>query len=288
MELTQLIQFKAVADYNSISLAAKQLHISQPALSTMLRKLESELGVALFDRTRNKITLNEAGTITLGHVNKILQQADNMKSDLHDYVLRSSHIRLGFCDPGPMWYCVPHLSVIGTPIYYDCYSQAAHEEVLLLNNSYDIIISSEKLEHPELASRLFILEKIYLSVSPSHPLSAEKELSLKDPRITSIFRFIVNGAFIERQQPFWESVKGHIHLTTTNDYFLFCQTIKDPSIITSTTKIVRHYRNDGPDRILIPISDPEMEISYHISYLKNKERNLKNVIDLLDRCAEAV
>lgn len=288
MELTQLIQFKAVADYNSISLAAKQLHISQPALSTMLRKLESELGVALFDRTGNKITLNEAGTIALEHVNKILRQTDDMKSDLHDYVLRSSHIRLGFCDPGPMWYCVPQLAVTGTQIYYDCYSQAAHEEMLLLNDNYDIIISSEKLEQPELVSRPFILEKMYLSLSPSNPLSGEKELSLRDPRITSIFRFTVNGTFYKKQLPFWESVKNHIRLTTTDDYFLFCQAIQDPSVVTTTTEIVRHYRNDGADRILIPVSDPEVQIHYHLSYPKNKEKHLKNILDLLDRCVRAI
>ena len=44
MELTQLKQFKTVAEKNSISLASRELHISQPALSTAIKKLEQELG----------------------------------------------------------------------------------------------------------------------------------------------------------------------------------------------------------------------------------------------------
>ena len=58
MELTQLIQFKAIAENNSISIASKKLHISQPALSTSLKKLETELEIQLFDHTKNKIILN--------------------------------------------------------------------------------------------------------------------------------------------------------------------------------------------------------------------------------------
>lgn len=82
MELTQLIQFKAIAENNSISIASKKLHISQPALSTSLKKLETELGIQLFDHTKNKIILNEAGKIALKYANLILNQSEVMKEEL--------------------------------------------------------------------------------------------------------------------------------------------------------------------------------------------------------------
>ena len=55
--------FVAVADELNFSRAAHQVHVVQSALSTSVAKLEKELGVALFDRTRQQIRLTPAGEI---------------------------------------------------------------------------------------------------------------------------------------------------------------------------------------------------------------------------------
>ena len=51
MDITQLRYFQMIAETGSLTRAAQQLHISQPAMSAMLKKLEEELEVELFDRT---------------------------------------------------------------------------------------------------------------------------------------------------------------------------------------------------------------------------------------------
>ena len=53
----------ALAKYQNISRAALELHLSQPALSTFLRKLEGELGTELFQRCGRELRLTEAGRI---------------------------------------------------------------------------------------------------------------------------------------------------------------------------------------------------------------------------------
>ena len=63
MELQQLKYFKAVAEIGKISDAAESLFISAPALSTSISRLEKELGFTLFDRTNNKIVLNQQGRL---------------------------------------------------------------------------------------------------------------------------------------------------------------------------------------------------------------------------------
>ena len=50
LELYQLVQLLAIAECGTISKAAEQLHLSQPALSRSMQKLEEELQVTLFDR----------------------------------------------------------------------------------------------------------------------------------------------------------------------------------------------------------------------------------------------
>lgn len=61
MNIRQLEVFSKVAETESITLAAKQLFMSQPAVSKTIRELESDLGISLFDRIDNRLYLNGAG-----------------------------------------------------------------------------------------------------------------------------------------------------------------------------------------------------------------------------------
>ena len=95
MELQQLKYFKTVAAIGKISDAAEALFISAPALSTSIARLEKELGVKLFDRTSNRITLNAQGQILLKHVNQIFTNLENAKQELNQSLLHQGpHISL--------------------------------------------------------------------------------------------------------------------------------------------------------------------------------------------------
>lgn len=76
MELRDLRYFVAVAQHRNFSRAAAQLHVSQPALSEQIRKLEEELGAALFDRSSRGATLTPAGEAFFPQARTVLAQAD--------------------------------------------------------------------------------------------------------------------------------------------------------------------------------------------------------------------
>ena len=76
LETNQLSQLITVADTKTLSKAAEILHISQPALTRSIQKLESELNVTLFDRQKNKITLNKTGKLAVSHARRILADVD--------------------------------------------------------------------------------------------------------------------------------------------------------------------------------------------------------------------
>src|SRR4051812_1656539 len=65
VELTQLRYFLTAVRTGSISAAARQLGLTQPALSQQIRKLEMELGARLLDRQSRRLTLTVAGDIFL-------------------------------------------------------------------------------------------------------------------------------------------------------------------------------------------------------------------------------
>lgn len=86
MDLREVRTFVTVADLGSVSRAAEQLHVTQPALSRQIANLESELGLALFDRIGRRLLLTSEGAQLLQHCRGLLnysqavrEQADGLK-----------------------------------------------------------------------------------------------------------------------------------------------------------------------------------------------------------------
>lgn len=294
MELTQLLQFKAIAECSTMTEAAEELHISQPALSTTLKKLEDELGLRLFDRKRNKISLNEAGKLALSHVNVILKQVETMKTDLQEYVQKDHEFTVGFCDPGPLWYFVPKFSIAYPQIKIktSLFKETIDTDNLLLNRTNDILISSKRICHPEIASVPFVKDQLLLSV-PTHNALAKKTqicLAEKCPReLQSLTLFDAGGYFLEnKQKPFWKRFAPTINLAFYDDYFMFSQMVRKTDALTISTKLVKHYRDDGPGRTLIPLTDPELTIQYYVSYLKKEKKRLHPFICWSEFCSKEI
>ena len=79
MRIQQLEYATAVARFGSFRRAAEDLHISQPALSENVRRLERELGVEILDRRRSGATVGEHGRELLPHMLAVIEAADNLQ-----------------------------------------------------------------------------------------------------------------------------------------------------------------------------------------------------------------
>ena len=82
MDFRELRYVVAVADCSSITQAARQLFISQPSLSYALGQIEKEMGVKLFDRSRQPLVLTEAGRLYVKTARHILQEERELKNRL--------------------------------------------------------------------------------------------------------------------------------------------------------------------------------------------------------------
>src|SRR6185369_16976930 len=78
MELRQLRYFVAVAETGNISRAAKQIFLTQPALSRQIKALEHEIGHYLLERQAHSIRLTPAGEALLREAREVIQHADQM------------------------------------------------------------------------------------------------------------------------------------------------------------------------------------------------------------------
>ena len=87
---------KEIAETKSISIAAEQLGISQPALSAFLKKTERELGCLLFDRSRQPLELTEAGRLYMDYLEKDDALREQLKQNLSDITgLQTGKVTVG-------------------------------------------------------------------------------------------------------------------------------------------------------------------------------------------------
>jgi DNA-binding transcriptional LysR family regulator len=84
VELRPLRYFAAVARTGTVTAAATELHMTQPALSRQLRDLERQLGVGLFARTQGRLHLSAAGRQFLPLVEELLSRADALVTAARD------------------------------------------------------------------------------------------------------------------------------------------------------------------------------------------------------------
>jgi len=85
MELRTLEYFVAVVEAGSVSAAAEEIRITQPAISRQVRQLERELGIDLFVRSGGRLRLSAAGREFLPHAREVLRSADGARSAARSY-----------------------------------------------------------------------------------------------------------------------------------------------------------------------------------------------------------
>jgi LysR family transcriptional regulator, hydrogen peroxide-inducible genes activator len=178
MTLTELRYLVAVADLRHFGHAAERCHISQPTLSSQLRKLEEQLGVTLIERTTRFVNITPVGERIVSHARRILEEADQIAElARHRHGALTSVLRLGI---------IPTLSPYILPLFLNRLHSAFPElRVVLRENLTDdllaaletytldvllIALPEQSDEHP--AIPLFD-EPFWLVCPADHPLTEE-------------------------------------------------------------------------------------------------------------------
>ena len=96
LDLRQLHYFVVVAEEGQMTRAAARLHIAQPALSQAIGKLETELGVRLFDRHPRGVTPTEAGAAFFERASRALIAVDEAEGAVEPWLRAGPRLVLGF------------------------------------------------------------------------------------------------------------------------------------------------------------------------------------------------
>lgn len=94
----RLLKFSRIADAGSFTKAAKLLHISQPALTVAIKKLERELGAELIVRGSRGFTLTEAGQLAYSSAKALYSGTQNLRLQMAEHTASQPSLRLGMID----------------------------------------------------------------------------------------------------------------------------------------------------------------------------------------------
>ncbi len=219
MDFRELTYILAVADNKSVTEAANKLYISQPSLSYIISKVEDELGVKLFYRKTNPLTLTYAGELYVEAARDILNRMDNLRRELSDV----SHGEKGRIN-------------IGIPT-----ERAGYMLPKIIEN-FSRKYPGIELRLTETRSRRMIEEldkgMITIAVLPgdsrSYPVNLSHELIYRERFLMAAAEGMIGEEMIEgvnedglplvslkkmKNMPFFVMVKGHFTRTKTDQIF---------------------------------------------------------------------
>jgi len=187
MELHQLRYFVAAAECGNVSRAAERCHVAQPSLSQQLQKLESLLGVKLFDRIGRGIAITDTGRALLPRARQILAQVRDTEANLKREAVGCEGTLIVGAIPTMAPYLLPPALGKLRSIYPNCQisvREALTEQLVeaLANNEIDCALVSTPLEDELLEIEVLGNEELLVAVPAHHAAAGKTQLGLTDLR----------------------------------------------------------------------------------------------------------
>jgi len=202
MDVNQLEVLVAVANEQSFSRAAQALHRTQPAVSQAVRRLESELGEPLFDRSSKDGSLTAAGRVLFDFAEQML----NLRHGAHRAIKELKDLQQGklalSANEYTVMYLLPVLAVfrarhphIKVEVKRSLASRIASE---VLGRGVEIGVVSFKPADQAITSIPVVMDELALIVAPGHPLAAKASVSVRELGAESFIAHNVASPYRER------------------------------------------------------------------------------------------
>lgn len=261
IEIRLLEQLSALEEHGTLSAAAVKLHTSQSALTRSMKKLESELGVELFHRAKNRITLNKTGRKAAEYARQVLAAGRDFEDKTRAFDRQERTLSVGFCAPVPQAVLTPILNdVFDTMTLSIDMSDDSTFPDRLRDGTYQLAVLHYAPQDPDLYALKCGHEDLFLSVREGDPLSRKAEISLRELDGLSILLLTRIG--------FWANF--HRDKTPGTRYLRQIEPDSYTELAANSaypTFSSGYYIRRGetlPGRVNIPIPDPECHTDFYL------------------------
>lgn len=272
-ELEQLVTFK---ELGTLSKVAEKFLISTPSLSRSMQHLEEDFGVPLFDRSANRISLNETGERAVEVARRILSASQQGVKEVRQFDQSLKTITIASAAPAPLWSLLPQLNTLypNKQISHQvCSIQQAMEAIE--NKEINLAVLPFAYEQNQTTCLPYLQEELAIAVTTEHDLARLDSVSFED----------INGYnfLLMDQIGFWnelvqEKMPASKFLIQSNR-FEFEELAYNSTLPRFATNLSQEREKIQDDRVIIPISNPEAHVRYHLVSL-NPEINLTDLINV--------
>ena len=259
INLEELKQFVAFEKLGTLSKVAEEFHISTPSITRSMKNIEEAMGVELFNRSKNRIELNETGKIAVSYAAKLLQEADNMVSQVRDFDQRRRTIVVNSSAPAPLWELMKILSA-KHPGKTISSSISQNDDVLqaLQQKKCDIAILPFAADISGYNVKQFMKEKLYVLVGKEHELAKHESLRWED---INGFNFL-----LRTELGFWDvlcrSRMPASKFLIQQDTEVFDEVVRASTLPCFITDYISS--DTYPGRVKVPIDEKDADVTFYL------------------------
>jgi len=191
MTITQLQYVLAVAEHKNFTLAADKCFVTQPTLSMQIQKVEEELNIQIFDRTKKPIQLTEIGQKIVNQAKNIVNEADRMKDIVEQQKgFIGGEFKLGI---------IPTVMPTLLPMFLNTFEKKYPKVKLIIeelntddiimrlkNGNLDAAIAATPLNEEKLKEIVIYYEPFVAYIPEKHRIADKKEIEVSDLNLDEI------------------------------------------------------------------------------------------------------
>lgn len=269
----------AFAQSGTLAKAAQQLSVTQPALTRSMKKIEEELGVTLFDRQPNKITLNETGQFAAREAQKLLWTNQAYGIKVQNFAQSHAGIKLATDAPGPL--------IIARALHdqqlslSDQFVSAKNEPELLKNSQFTVLLLNHEIAGSEFEAAYLGSENLAVNVPVDSKFAKSPQLRFRDMAGTT---FLVSNFVGFWHHIFQEQIPNarFIYQGDSVEYSELLAHSNFPFFSTNLTVLDDQWGQDLPtDRVTIPFTDEIAHQKFYACYLAKDKLRLRPLIEKL-------
>jgi DNA-binding transcriptional LysR family regulator len=291
LELAQLEVFLMVAREHRFSRAAEKLFRTQSAVSQTIRKLEVELGEALFDRSSREGVLTDAGKVLVEYAEKLL----NLRSEAAESLVELRELQKGklviAANEFTALYLLPILAEFRRlhPMIKITVQRAlgSHipDDVLRYRAEFGVL--SYEPQEPSVHSVVVYLDELVFVVPPKHPLASAKQVSIRQLGAESFVAHIVSSPYRDKVLQLFKTHKTPLHmdlelptLQAIKQFVALGSGVAFLPEISVETELARGE--------LVRIAVRELQLKRKLRLIYRKDANLSHAARALLKVVEAV